>query len=210
MLPTTSQESRTKTAHDSTSHAAASPALEWLWQRLREVRRPHVLECGCISRATAEVLLRRRAKLYVADLIAQLQRGGTQLWDRRGKTLLFRLEDFLAQVPKIPPESLSAIFCWQLLDLLPRDPLPAIVGRLWSYLQPGGSLFCVLRQPYLTTGADKVWRLESLTTLVADGDENKPFPYAALTNREMERLIPAGSVKTFLTRSGRREVLGIK
>jgi hypothetical protein len=33
---------------------------------------------------------------------------------------------------------------------------------------------------------------------------------AVLTNREMERLLPSGSVKTFLTRSGRREILAVK
>jgi hypothetical protein len=33
---------------------------------------------------------------------------------------------------------------------------------------------------------------------------------AALTNRKMERLFPGGNVKTFLTRSGRREVVGVK
>jgi hypothetical protein len=36
------------------------------------------------------------------------------------------------------------------------------------------------------------------------------YPYPAVTNREMEHIFPGGNVKTFLTRTGRREVLGIK
>jgi len=105
---------------------------------------------------------------------------------------------------------LAAIFCWQLLDLLPRDSLATVVLQLYMYLQPGGVLFCLLREPYLPKGGEPNWWLESLTTLGRDGNGSKPFPYPALTNREMEKLIPTGSVKTFLTRSGWREFLAIK
>jgi hypothetical protein len=37
-----------------------------------------------------------------------------------------------------------------------------------------------------------------------------PFPYPALTNRDIERLVPGGAVKMFLTRSARREILIMK
>jgi hypothetical protein len=84
------------------------------------------------------------------------------------------------------------------------------VGRLCSYLYPSGVLFCHLREPYLVSGAESYSYFESLTVLGSTGESGKPFRYTALTNREMERLVPGGNVKTFLTRSGRREVLGIK
>jgi hypothetical protein len=156
------------------------------------------------------VLLRRCAKLYVADLISPALRGDAQFWDRNRKTPVFRIDDFLAQLPKISANSLSAIFCWQLLDLLPHDALAHLVLQMYLYLQPGGALFCILREPYLPVGADPIWWLESLTNLRKNGQASRPFPYPAVTNREMEKLIPTGSVKTFLTRSGLREVLAVK
>jgi hypothetical protein len=46
--------------------------------------------------------------------------------------------------------------------------------------------------------------------LGSEVESKVPFPYPALTNREIERLVPGGSVKTFLTRFARREILAIK
>jgi methyltransferase family protein len=188
----------------------ASRALEWLWAHFRDVRNPRVLDCGPVSQSTLDVLLRRGAKLYVADLVTPAREGAPAFWDRSGKQPLFRLDDFLAQVPSIPPASLSAIFCWHLLDLIPRDSLPKLFERLCSYLEPNGALFCLLREPFLPAGAETAWRLEKLTVLGSSGEGRVAFPYPALTNREMERLAPSCTAKTFLTRFGRREVLAIK
>ena len=208
MSVTAGQQGRTKPTR--AGPATASAALEWLWQQLHDVPHPHMLDCGPICQATVDVLLRRGAKLYVTDLMTPAREGNSQFWDRRGKVPVFRLHDFLAQLPEIPEESLSAIFCWHLLDLLPRDVLPGLVDRFFSCLQPGGVLFCLLREPYLAAGAEMMWWLENLTTLATGREGNKPFPYPALSNREMERLARSRSIKAFLTRSGRREVLAIK
>jgi len=194
----------------STGAGPSSAALEWLWQQLQGVPHPRILDCGPISQATVDVLLRRGAKLYVADLITPAREGNATFWDRRGKTPIFRLTDFLAQLPDIPVESLSVVLCWHLLDLLPREALPGLVNRLFSCLQPGGVLFCLLREPYLPAGSGMMWWFKNLTTLATGREGNTPFLYPALSNREMERVVPSGSVKTFLTRSGRREVLAIR
>jgi hypothetical protein len=188
----------------------ASRALEWLWQHFSDVSHPQILDCGSVRQATVDVLLRRGSKLYLADLLTPLQRADPALWDRSGKHPVFLLEEFLHHLPDIPPESLSAIFCWHLLDLVPHDALPPLVTRLCSLLGPGGVLYGFLREPYLTRGAETAWWLESLTTLANTGEGTAPFPCPALTNREIERLLPTESVKTFLTRAGRREVLAVK
>lgn len=191
-------------------NAHLSHALEWLWQDLSDVRRPRVLDCGKVSPPTLELLTRRGSKVYLVDLVSPLQRQDPALWDLSKKISVFRTSDFLAQLPDIPPDSLSAIFCWQVFDLIPREALPALVERLWSHLEPGGGLFCILREPELARGAETRWRLERLTHLVIDHEGHSPFPYPALTNRDIERLFASGSLKTFLTRAGRREVLAIK
>ena len=196
--------------HRADGAAARSNGLEWLWQHLRDVPHPHLLDCGPPRRATVEVLLRRGARLHVADLISPVERGDPELWDRARKSPVFRTEGLLAQIPPIPAASLSAVFCWQLLDLLPRDALAAVVLHLYFYLEPNGVLFCLLRDPHLVHGVEPHWWLESLAAMGRDGEGVKPFPHPALTNREMEALIPTGSVKTFLTRSGWREFLAIK
>lgn len=183
-----------------------SRGLEWIWQLLSDVPHPQVLDCGPVSQATVDVLLRRRAKIHVADLITPLLREESRFWDRRPKVAVFRTGEFLSQLPAIRAGSLHVVFGWHLLDLLPREALPALVERWSSYLAPGGLLFCLLREPRLEKGAEMLWWLESLTTLVSSREGTRPFPYPALTNREMERLVPSGNVKTFLTRSGRREV----
>jgi len=208
MLPTKSREDLTRS--NSSPAGGASRALEWLWQHLRGVRYPRILDCGPIYQSTADVLLQRGAKLYVADLLTPAQRPDPEFFDRRGKTPVFLIENFLAQLPEIPSDSLSAIFCWHLLDLLPRDALSRLVEHLCSYLHPEGVIFCLLREPYLALGAETCWWLESLTVLGSGVESRKPFPYPALTNREVERLVPGGKVKTFLTRAGRREVLALK
>ncbi len=184
--------------------------LRWLWQYFDDVPRPQVLECGPLHSATVRVLLTRCGKLYRCDLISALHRREPWLWDRSGKTPLFRAEGLLAQLPEVPPASLSVIFCWQLLDLIPHDAIAEVALRFHALLAPGGVLFCMLREPRLENGADPDWRLEGLTDLVRVREGSKAFDYPALSNRELDRLIPTGSVKTFLRRSGWREVLAVK
>lgn len=151
----------------------------------------------------------RGAKVHVGDLVTTALKGDARFWDRTGKVPVFRVGEFLAQFPAIPPASLTVILGWHLLDLLPREAHAGVVNRWVSSLQPGGVLFCLLREPYLPKGAETLWWLESLTSLTCMREGSKPFPYPALTNRDMERLARPGSVKTFLTRTGRREVLAI-
>ena len=202
--------SREDTPRNSLAPPGLSHGLQWLWQHLVHDRHPHILECGPVQQPTLHVLLSRGVKLYVADLITPVQQNDAVFWSRQGKKPVFLSADCLAQLPAIPPESLSAICCWGLLDLLPHEALPSLLERFHSCLQPGGTLFCILREPQLAAGAEARWWFESLTVLGSDSSMQKPYPYPALTNREMERLFPGGNVKTFLTRSGRREVLGIK
>ena len=192
----------TKSPEETGRTGAASPAtsrgLQWLWQYLSHLRHPHCFECGPIYQSTLDVLLLRGAKLYLSDLITPALQSNSVFWSRQGKTPVFLGDDFLAQVPPIPSESLSAICCWGLLDLLPREALPRVVESFHSYLRPGGALFSILREPSVTTGAETRWWFESLTVLGSSDRTQKPFPYPALTNREMERLFPGGNIKTFL------------
>ena len=208
MFPTTtffdSQGSR------KTTPAAPSRALEWLWQNLRHVKRPHVLDCGSAHPTTIDVLLKRGSKLYVSDLIALARESDPKYIRRLGKTTTFLIDAFLENIPSIPPDSLSVIACWHLLDLLPREAVPGLLTRFWSYLRTGGVVFCLLREPSLPNGAGTRWWLDSLTTLRSDTESQLPFPYPVLTNREIEHLVPGGDVKTFLTRSARREIVAIK
>ncbi len=187
-----------------------SPALEWLWQHFRDVRRPDVLDCGPLRTVTANILLRRCGKLYIADLVSPVQSNDARLWDRSGKVPVFLVEDFLAPPPNIPPASLAVILCWHLFDLVPKDSLPAVVERLFACLRPGGMLFCLLREPYLPTGADANFWLLDMKTIASDGDGKRAFPYPVLTTSQLEKLFPGGRLKTFLTRSGRREILVLK
>lgn len=187
-----------------------SRGLEWLWQQLRDVRHPRVLDCGRMRRATMQALLNRGAKVYVADLVSPLRSGAPNLWDRSQKMPAFKLPELLRQVPPIAEESLSAIFGWQLFDLVPRAVLPELIERLMFCLEPGGVLFCLLREPHLPQGAETDWWLETLITLGREGENKVAFAYPPITNRQMETLVPSASVKTFLTRAGLREVLVLK
>lgn len=210
MSPMPGQPSSAKNSPSVSGSATASPALEWLWKYLRDVPHPQILDCGPVSQATVDVFLRRGAKVHVADLMTPCLKSLATFWNRSGKVPVFNAAKFLEQLPEFPAESLSAIFGWHLLDLLPREALPDLMNRWLASLQPGGVLFCLLREPNLGAGAEMRWWLVNLTALAFDPEGRKPFAYSALSNREMERLAPQCSVKTFLTRSGRREVLVIK
>jgi hypothetical protein len=187
-----------------------SRALGWFWQILHDVRHPYILDCGPAKQATLDVLLKRGAKVYVADLVTPARQSDSKFISRRANTTKFLVDDFLENLPPILPASLSAIACWHLLDLLPRDALPGVMGKLWSYIRPGGVLFCLLREPYLVTGAETGWWFESLMVLGSGVESKAPFPHPALTNREVERLVSGGNVKIFLTRFARRETLIMK
>jgi len=191
------------------ARTSTSPALEWLWKHLQDVASPYILDCGLVRRSTVGVLLNRGAKLYMTDLVSPLQQK-RDYWDYSGNTPVFRTDRFLAELPVIPRCSLSAVLCWQLLDLLPPEVVGQVILRMYLYLQPQGVLFCILREPWLPEGADSVWWLEGLTRLHREDGCGARFRYAPITNREMERLIPNGRAKTFLTRSGLREIVAVK
>ncbi len=192
------------------SGGAASPALEWLWGLLRDVPHIRVLDCGPVSPQTAQILFKRGAKLYIADLIAPLQRRDALYWERKDKQLVFRTQDFLALLPAIPAATLNLALCWHLLDLAPPEALADVVKKIYGLLEPGGIMFYLLREAYLPAGVDTAWWLDSLKTIQVKGQGKIAFPYPAISNREMEKLAPGGSVKTFLTRTGRREIVVLK
>ncbi|HEV2500386.1 MAG TPA: hypothetical protein VGY31_12480 [Terriglobia bacterium] len=204
------QDAVTGAARSATGAPAASQGLDWLWQHLRDVPNPHALDCGPVSPATLQLLLRRGAKFYGADLMTPLLQSDARLWDRSGKTPVFLPSEFLNLLPPISERSLTVILSWNLFDLAPHEALPDIVTRLFSLLQPLGLLFCALREPQAKTGPEHRWWLESLTSPRNEADAKRPFPYPAITNREIERLLPDASIKTFLTRSGRREILAMR
>ncbi|MGH9432114.1 MAG: hypothetical protein ACRD3T_11280 [Terriglobia bacterium] len=188
----------------------ASQGLSWLWQHLREVRQPHILDCSAIFPQTLNVLLERKAKLFVADLLSVSLDGEAKLWDRTQKVPVFKTAEFISYLPAVPAGSLSAILAWNVLDLLPETARPAVMEKFFSFLQPLGVLFSVLREPNLKSGVARRWWLESQTQIHVEPDQKRAFPYPPISNREIEKLTPGGNVKIFLTRSGRREILAIK
>ena len=210
MFPAKTQEGSHKTGSASHHSPISSQALEWVWRYLQDVRKPHVLDCGAVSSSSVRVFSQREAKVYVADLIAPLQKGDTAYWRLVDKERTFCLDEFLAGLPRIPAASLQLICGWHLLDLVPRDQLPGLLNFLLSLLGNDGILYCFLREPNLKTGKDCRWWLESLTSLGADGEGKGEFSYPPLTNREVEKLTEGYSLKSFLTRSHRREVVVLK
>lgn len=210
MFSVKTQGSSRKNASSVATPAVPSQALKWIWNFLQDVKNPHILDCGGVSAATVNVLMQRHAKVYVADLIAPLQRGDAAYWTQIDKRVIFCLDELLRQVPDIPPASLGLVCCWHLLDLVPRDQLPELVGSMLSLLVPGGVFFCFLREPNLAAGTEGRWWFEDLTVLGSVGEGTGPFPYAPLSNREIEKLAAGCSLKTFLTRSHRREVVILK
>ena len=175
-----------------------------------DVPHPRVLDCGPVSPITVDVLLRRHAKVHVGDIITPLLREESRFWERKGKTSVFRSQDFLDEFPLISAKSVSAILGWHVVDLLPREAHQSLLDRWLSYLHPGGLLFFLLREPRLERGSEVMWWLEDLKVLGSDPAGRGAFSHPPLTNREVERLAPSGSVKIFLTRSGWREVLASK
>lgn len=195
---------------DRAASLPASPALEWLWHYLRDVAQPKFLDCGPTAPSTINLLLPRKGKVYVADLLSPLQRGDPALWREQDKKRIFCVEKLLEQLPRIAAGELSVIFSWHMLDLVPPDSRPALAQMLFQLLEPGGVFFAILREQRLTTGMDTHWRLQSMTTLRLEGAGLRDFPYPAHSNRDLERLVPSASVKSFLTRSGRHEVILLK
>src|SRR5574340_1764704 len=128
------QEASRKKPVSPQSPAVASQALRWIWNYLQDVENPHVLDCGVVSSATINILIERQAKVYVADLIAPLQRGDPAFWRKEDKQTLFCTGELLKRIPAIPRDSLRLICCWHLLDLIPRDNVPELARLFLSLL----------------------------------------------------------------------------
>lgn len=188
----------------------ASPALEWMWKQMPEVARPAALCCGAIRQSTLNVFLIRRMKAFLGDALGYLLSEEKRFWEGIGKEARFQEKVLLDLLPDVEPSSLSVVLAWQLFDLLPRDPLTPVFTHLCSLLRPGGFMLCILREPYLNKGRNAQWWLESPVTLGVSGEDAGEFVYPALTNREIERLAHPSTIKTFLTRTGRREILVCK
>ncbi|HZP02914.1 MAG TPA: hypothetical protein VFD30_21880 [Terriglobia bacterium] len=210
MFSTKDKTGAAKTVAATHSSGMVSHALEWLWQHFQDEKNLRVLDCGRVRQTTLDHLFRRDAKVHVADLVTPLLESDPTLWDHGGKQPKFLVDKFLEQFPPIAPGSISFALCWHLLDLTPREALSPLVERLCSYLRQGGMLFCLLREPYLSVGSEATWWLEGPTTLGVANEARGTFRNQAVSNREMERLVPSGTIKTFLTRSGRREVLAFR
>jgi hypothetical protein len=210
MAWTSEQKAVSSATRPTTGTPGPSQGLEWLWKHLQDVRQPRILDCGSASPSTIEVLLKRRAKIYVADLIAPALEADPRFWDRSKKSPIFLSREFLQLLPEIPPSSLTVALSWNLFDLLPHEALPAVLGHIFSLLAPLGVLCCILREPYLTSGVERRWWLESPSLSRSQADAGRAFPHPPITNREMERLLPGANIKIFLTRSGRREVLAMR
>jgi hypothetical protein len=204
------QQNVSRSTGTGASPVHSSPALDWIWKYLSDLPSPRIMDCGPVSQSTVDVLMRRGVKLHIADLITPLQRDASQFWERRGKVATFRPDVFLSQLLPIEPESLTAVFAWSLLDLLPHEAHAEVAARWLSFLRPGGILFFILREPRLDKGADSTWWLDGLTTLGTRREGTGNYAHAAVTNREVEKLSPGANVKTFLTRSGWREVVVIQ
>jgi hypothetical protein len=188
----------------------ASPALEWMWKQMPEVDRPAALCCGTIRQSTLNVFLQRGIKAFLGNAVGHLLSNEKMLWEGTGKEASFKPNLLLDLLPQVKAGSLSVVLTWQLFDLLPRDPLPEVFSHLCSLLMPGGFMLCILREPYLNKGRNAQWWLESPLTLGVGGEDAGEFVYPSLTNREIERLAHPSTIKTFLTRTGRREILVCK
>ncbi len=209
VLPLKTYEA-SKTDSSASRSIVSSQALRWIWNYLQDVEDPRILDCGSVSVATVRVLMSRKAKIYVGDMLGPVQRSDPAYWRSQNDQMVFALDEFLALLPEIPPESLSLICCWHLLDLLPADVLPGLLSRLLGLLEKGGILYGFLREASLAEGKDGRWSLESLTTLGVEAESQGRFPYPAVSNREVENLTADYSLKTFLTRSHRREIVVLK
>ncbi len=210
MPATMSKEAVKGTAPGGATALVESPALQWLWKYLSDVANPHILDCGRAKPRSLNLLIQRGAKVYVADIVSTVQRVNPMLWDRSQKVPVFLVSDFLAQLPEIPAGSLNVIFCWHLLDLLPKEALQPVMERLYASLTQGGVIFFLLREAYLQKGAEVTWWMETLTSLAADGEGAKAFPFPPVSGRDVEKYLAGCSLKSFLTRSGRREVVVMK
>src|SRR5438477_6054643 len=108
-----------KPASTQSESGLPSPALEWLWKYAADVRQPKILDCGPVRWSTVQILLARTAKVYVGDVISPLLNANAKFWDRSGKTPVFKINDFIAEFPAVPADTLTVAFCWHLFDLLP-------------------------------------------------------------------------------------------
>jgi len=210
MQPASSRMGAVKPVSSKPLSGFPSPALEWLWNYLADVRRPQILLCGPVHWKTVDILLRRNVKLYLGDAISPLMNDNARFWDRTREAPVFKLGDFMAEFPVVPPGTLTAAFCWHLFDLLPVGLVPQVIQELMSLISPGGVLFFMLREPYLHSGADGQWWLEDLKVIVSTRVADRSFPNPVVTTREIEKVVPPGSLKVYLTRSGRREIIAQK
>jgi SAM-dependent methyltransferase len=96
--------------------------------------RPDVLELGSGAGVLSTRMLAERAKLVGVDISAeQVRRAGERVPDAE-----FVLADVTAV--DFPPASFDAVVAFYVMNHVPREELRPLVGRIATWLRPGGYL----------------------------------------------------------------------
>lgn len=198
-------------AHSSASALRHSNGLREFFTQLEGRKGLQVLDLGPASQANINLITGLGHKIYHEDLYPELAiyayrvrvEGGGTRWDENA---------FLRHNLNYPEELFDAVFCWDLLDLLPEPAaVPGVVDRLHRITKPRAALlvFFHTAEPgrHVPVCRSQIRNLDSLQM----SPRGQFILKRPLNNRNIERLFRAfHSLKFFLARDGLREVLVVR
>ncbi len=206
-----------------------SSALVEVSKRLQSDDPLCVLDIGYTSAGNISYLTERGHRVYSEDLLEASTDPALATVNEEGKPVLDS-KQFLSENLVYPAATFDVVLCWNLADYLDESLVKPVMGRLWSVMNPGGTLLAFFHTQEAGPDAP-CYRYHVLSGDSLDMQPVEPRRFArkgptgakhtsigtgfrlqrVFNNRHVETLFrDFSSIKFFLTRDNIREVLVVR
>jgi hypothetical protein len=177
--------------------------LKALFESLRRVPQPAVLDLGAPLGSNLDLLRALSCRVSIADLHRLLAYEPPERRMRESfPALLERL------LPAPPPGGFAAVLSWDLFNYLRRDQIEALTRRLAPALQTGAQLLAFIWTRPAIPSAPLRYRMLDDENVVGEGAREPERPAPLYKQPDFARMMPGFAVsRSYLLRNGIQEYL---
>jgi hypothetical protein len=185
-----------------------SHGLEQFCATLEDRQGMSILDLSGANQDTISFITGYGHRLYSDDFLMQMDRcfGDGDFYANQADPA--NISKFLEDALLFPDENFDGVLVWDRLQFLSAPLLEAVMGRLQSIMNPGGTLLAIF------TADERAQSIPTYSFRIADRrtmsliPKGQRQPAQVFNNRSLERLFQNfQSVKFFLTRDHLREVI---
>lgn len=172
---------------------------------VRRVAHPNILDLGHLDGDNIAFFATRGCKVYVLDLLAELEEQLAQAAGAGGPPF--------GELRHFPPGFFHGILCWDLFDVLHASNARILAARIDAILKLAGALFCLFRSDAASSGWEpfKGYRIHTEGELIYREQAHRGCLRHTYSPRAIQQLFPCYElVNPYLLKSGMHEVLLVK